>query len=263
MTEVKVPGATLHYQVQGEGPVLLIVMGGGGDADAAAGITDHLSARYTVLTYDRRGLSRSTIDDPGEPMSIEQHRDDAHRVLAAVTAEPAFVLGFSLGSLITLDLVATHPEQVRLLVAHEPPVPSLLPESERAEVQRFQRMLEGGMRGPEWTEAMRVVAVDHTDLEEGVTLPQPGPHHLANAAFFRENDAPAAHRYRLDLDALKAVSDRIVAAGGEKSRAAFPHRSTRVLADRLGIEFVEFPGDHAGFATRPRAFAERLAEVLS
>jgi pimeloyl-ACP methyl ester carboxylesterase len=262
MTHTKVPGATLHYQVQGEGPVLLIVMGGGGDADAASGITDHLSSRYTVVTYDRRGLSRSTIDDPGEPMSIEQHSDDAHHVLAAVTAEPAFVLGFSLGSLIALDLVARHPEQVRLLVAHEPPVPSLLPESERAEVQRFQRLLESGSRGPEWTEAMRVVAVDHTDLEEGVTLPEPSPRHLANTTFFRDHDAPATHRYRLDLAALKAVQDRILIAGGEKSRAAFPHRSSRALADRLGTEFVEFPGDHAGFATRPRAFAHRLTEFL-
>jgi pimeloyl-ACP methyl ester carboxylesterase len=262
MTHLNVPGASLHYQTQGKGPVLLVIMGGGGDADAASGITEHLSSSFTVVTYDRRGLSRSTIDDPTQPRSIEQHSDDAHHVLAAVTAEPAFVLGFSLGSLIALDMVAKHPTKVRLLVAHEPPVPSLLPESELAEVQRFQRMLESGVRGPEWTEAMRVVAVDHTDLEEGVTLPEPSPHHLANATFFRDHDAPAAHRYRLDMDALKTVSDRIVAAGGEKSRDAFPHRSTRALADQLGIEFAEFPGDHAGFATRPRAFAARLAEIF-
>src|SRR5262245_27172400 len=102
MTYLNVSGATLHYQVQGEGPVLLIVMGGAGDADAAAGIAERLSAHYTVVTYDRRGLSRSTLNDPGEPMSIQQHSADAHHVLAAVTAEPAFVLGFSLGSLIAL-----------------------------------------------------------------------------------------------------------------------------------------------------------------
>jgi pimeloyl-ACP methyl ester carboxylesterase len=263
MTRLEVPGATLHYQVQGQGPVLLVIMGGGGDADAASGITEHLSPHYTVLTYDRRGLSRSTLEDPSASMSIEQHSDDAHRVLATVTSEPAFVLGFSIGSLIALDMVARHPGQVRLLVAHEPPVPSLLSDTERAEAQRFQRVLEGGMRGPEWTEAMRAIAVDHTDVEEGVTLPAPAPQHLTNATFFRERDAPAAHRYRLDLDALKTVSDRIIAAGGSKSREAFPHRSTRALAERLGIEFVEFPGDHAGFATRPRGFAARLTEILT
>jgi pimeloyl-ACP methyl ester carboxylesterase len=180
-----------------------------------------------------------------------------------VTSDPAFVLGFSLGSLIALDLVARHPAQVRTLVAHEPPLPSLLPEAERAEARRFQRMLESGPGGPEWTELMRVIAVDHTDVEDDVTMPAPGPRQLANATFFREHDAPAAHRYRPDLAALKAVSDRIIAAGGEKSREAFPCRSTRALADRLGTAFVEFPGDHAGFATRPRAFAGRLTEVLA
>lgn len=263
MTTLKVPGATLHYQVQGDGPVLLIVMGGSGDADAASGIVGHLASRYRVVTYDRRGLSRSTLDEPSEPMSIEQHSDDARSVLAAVTSEPAFVFGSSLGALIALDLVARHPEHVRLLVAHEPPVPALLPEAERAEAKRFQRIMENGPGSPEWTELMRVIAVDHTDVEDGVTIPRPGPRHLANATFFRERDAPVAHRYQLDLDALKTVADRIVAAGGEKSRAAFPHRSTRVLADRLGTTFVEFPGDHTGYTTRPRAFAERLTQVLS
>jgi pimeloyl-ACP methyl ester carboxylesterase len=263
MTTLKVSGATLHYQVQGRGPVLLIIMGGSGDADAASGIVGHLSSRYTVVTYDRRGLSRSVLDDPGEPMSVEQHSEDAHRVLAAVTSEPAFVLGSSLGALIALDLVARHPGQVRLLVAHEPPMPALLPEAERAEAKRFQRILESGPAGPEWTELMRVIAVDHADVEEGVTIPAPSPQQRTNAAFFREHDAPVAHRYQHDLDALKTVSDRIIAAGGEKSRDAFPHRSTRALADRLGTAFVEFPGDHAGFATRPRAFADRLAQVLT
>ncbi|GAB3881076.1 alpha/beta hydrolase [Kibdelosporangium lantanae] len=263
MTTLKVPGATLYYQVQGHGPVLLILMGGSGDADAASGLAGHLASHYTVVTYDRRGLSRSTLDDPDEPMSIERHSEDALCVLSAVTSEPAYVLGSSLGALIALDLVARHPDRVRLLVAHEPPVPALLPADERAEAKRFQRIMEAGPTSPGWTELMRVIAVDHSDVEDGVTIPRPGPQHLANADFFRQHDAPVAHRHEHDMEALAAVADRIVTAGGEKSRDAFPHRSTRALAERLGSAFVEFPGDHAGFATRPRAFADRLVNVLA
>src|SRR5581483_11438486 len=131
-----VPGATLHYKVQGHGPLLLILQGGDGDADAsnllAAGLTDH----FTVCTYDRRGLSRSPIDDPSARVEPTTHSDDAALLLAAVTDQPAFVFGTSLGALLGLDLLSRHPDQVRLLVAHEPPVTELLAEPERSEAQR-------------------------------------------------------------------------------------------------------------------------------
>src|SRR5262249_25567811 len=79
--------------------------------------------RYSVIIYDRRGLSRSTLDDPQEEQRVETHSDDAHRLLAVLASdyEPAYVLGSSGGAIIGLDLVARHPEQVHTLIAHEPP----------------------------------------------------------------------------------------------------------------------------------------------
>jgi pimeloyl-ACP methyl ester carboxylesterase len=60
---LRVPGAALHYQMRGSGSVLLIVMGGGGDADAGRGIAVRLAERFTVVTYDRR-------DCPAAPSPI-------------------------------------------------------------------------------------------------------------------------------------------------------------------------------------------------
>lgn len=259
---LRVPDATLYYQTQGAGPVLLIVMGGGGDADAADGLARHLADGYTVVTYDRRGLSRSRLDDPDQHPTIPVHSDDAHRLLEAVTTQPAFVLGTSLGALIALDLTTRHPDQVRLLVAHEPPARHLLPEAGQAQAERIQQLIEQGSRGREWTQVMHHIAVDHNDREPGVEVPSPSAQTIANSEFFRTRDAVAAHRYQLDIDRLRPAATRIVAAGGEKSRDAFPHRCARALADRLGTRFVEFPGDHAGFATRPKAFAATLASIL-
>jgi pimeloyl-ACP methyl ester carboxylesterase len=224
--------------------------------------TEHLAAHYTVVTYDRRGLSRSVIEDPGKAMSIATHSEDVHHLLNALTTEPAFVFGTSIGALIGLDLLARYPRQVRLLIAHEPPAAQVLPEDEWVEARRIQRMIEQGSRGREWKEAMRKIAVDHSDREPGVEIPAPADQARANAAFFRANDAPAAHRYELDLDALRAASDRLVTAGGEKSRPAFPYRCAAALAAAVGIEFFELPGDHAGYATRPASFAAALAAVL-
>jgi hypothetical protein len=54
-----VPGATLHDEVRGDGPVLLMICGGVYDAAGYAGLADQLADRCTVVTYDRRGNSRS------------------------------------------------------------------------------------------------------------------------------------------------------------------------------------------------------------
>ncbi|GII80912.1 hypothetical protein Sru01_58940 [Sphaerisporangium rufum] len=126
-----VSGATLHYEVRGSGPVLLLICGGVYDAAGYAGLAERLADRYTVVTYDRRGNSRSPLAGPPEPQPVETHGDDAARVLAAagVTPDaPARVFGNSSGAIIGLELAARRPELVRVLVAHEPPLFGLLPE---------------------------------------------------------------------------------------------------------------------------------------
>lgn len=126
---LKVPGASLYYEVRGAGPVLLLIPGGPTDATVFDDIAPRLSHRYTVVTYDPRGLSRSTLDVlPEDQQLIKTMADDAHRLLAAVGNEPAFVFGNSGGALIGLELVTRHRQQVRTLVAHEPPAAALLPD---------------------------------------------------------------------------------------------------------------------------------------
>ena len=121
-----VPGATLYYEVRGAGPTLLLICGGVYDAAGYAGLAQRLADRYTVVTYDRRGNSRSPLTGPPAPQQVEEHAEDARRILAAVGAESALVFGNSSGASIGLELVARHPELVRVLVAHEPPVFDLL-----------------------------------------------------------------------------------------------------------------------------------------
>ena len=114
---LEVPGATLHYEVRGAGPVLLLIPGGPADAGAFAPITGELSDRYRVVTYDPRGLSRSPFDGESEDTTVGTFADDAHRLLAALGTEPAYVLGSSGGALVGLELVSRHQDQVRAMVA--------------------------------------------------------------------------------------------------------------------------------------------------
>src|ERR1700753_2718285 len=140
MTEPKthtldVPGAVLTYDVRGhEGstePTLLIV----GSPMGARGFTTlagHFEDR-TVVTYDPRGAERSSQrDDRTAEISPDEHADDLHRLIDTLGAGPVDILASSGGAVNALALVARHPEQVRTLVAHEPPASQELPDREVA-----------------------------------------------------------------------------------------------------------------------------------
>ena len=263
--DLAVPGATLHYKVRGNGPLLLLLQGGDGDADGADALAGHLAEDYTVLSYDRRGLSRSPVSDPAAPVSMSTHSEDASRLLAVVASEPALVFGASLGAVLGLDLISRHPGQVRLLVAHEPPITGLLPEPGRSQAIREQEAVEELYRREGVAAAMRkfvaVAGIRFDDREPDVAIPQPRPERIANLEVFLAHDAPAVHRYQLDLPALHQAAARIVPAAGASTQT-FPRRCAQALADELGRPLAEFPGDHSGFMLRPRAFAVRLHEIL-
>lgn len=266
-----VPGASLFHKVRGAGPVLLILQGGADDADGSHVLAEELAERYTVVTHDRRGLSRSVRDDLQAPMSVRTHSDDASHLLTAMTDRPAFVFGSSFGAVIGLDLAATHPDQVRVLVAHEATVAGLLADPERSELEAAQRAVEetferDGLKpavqriraitgGAPGGGRRRRVAGEPSASARTAT-------HLANLRFFFGHDIQAAHRYELDVGALRAVTTRIVPAAGRTSRDALPHRCAEALAWLLGRELVEFPGDHTGYVRQPRRFARALDTVL-
>jgi pimeloyl-ACP methyl ester carboxylesterase len=173
-------------------------------------------------------------------------------------------LSYTEGALLGLDLVARHPEQVRTLIAHEPPAPDLLPE--RAQAVQSQVEMEETYRREGVAGAMRKMMasslMNFEDREPDLELPQPTSQRAANLEFFLAHDAAAVRLYRLDMAALKAAATRIVPAAGLSSRENWTHHCAGVLAERLGAEFVEFPGGHNGYVLRPRAFAAKLREVL-
>ncbi len=130
---LKAPGATLTYDVRPGGsadaPPLMLI----GSPMGAAGfgtLASHFPDR-TIVTYDPRGAERSIKDDPSTESNPEQHADDLHRIIQEVGG-PVDLFASSGGAVNALALVAKHPEDVRTLVAHEPPLATVLPDSENA-----------------------------------------------------------------------------------------------------------------------------------
>ncbi|MFE2140803.1 alpha/beta fold hydrolase [Streptomyces sp. NPDC059456] len=286
---LRADGATLHYEVRGRGPLLLLVPGGSGGAASFDGVADDLAAEYTVATYDPRGMSRSTLDDPGAGQCVAEHADDALRILDLLSpAQPALVFGSSSGAIAAVHLLATRPERVRRLVAHEPPLVEVLPDApvHRALLARVQETFRTRGLMPAMAEfAAGLKAEDGEDTpaaapaptaattpadtpapRAGVELP-PGAaaraeRTMANLPYFVERIVPAFMGHAPDVDRLAAVSDRLVLAGGRDSRGELPYRPAAFLAERLGLDLVHFPGGHTGLTTHPGEFAVTLREAL-
>ena len=260
---VKAPGACLFCQARGSGPVLMMLSGGAAGAGGFDTLAPHLAAHYTVITYDRRGLARSPLDDPGKDpaITIATHSEDVHRILTTLGAAPAMVFGSSIGALIGLDLLIRHPGDVRMLIAHEPPTGSPPTGDDKPAVSLTGIYQQTGN-------------ADAALRQFGASLTPKGLLPLApdrragdqararNSEFFITNDAPAVQRYELDLDALKKLTSQLIVGGGRDGRDFPPYASASGLAERLGISLREFPGHHAGYAIHPAEFARTLHDIL-
>ncbi|MFB9833706.1 alpha/beta fold hydrolase [Actinoallomurus acaciae] len=263
-----VPGATLHYEVTGTGPVLLISPSGHNGSRQGVDLARHLADAYTVVTYDRRGLARSSVGDPRRPVTMAAHTDDAHRLLAAVTDEPAFMLGCSFGAVIGLRLAAEHPERLATLVAHEPVAPALLPGAERArheeELDVLRRLLREKGMAAALAEIARVLGIDPArETEPGLTPHPMTPERAADFRYFVEHDFGAVLADTFDPRAALETGVRVVPAVGRTTPGTvFDRRCAEELAKALGAEPAEFPGGHNGDLSHPRAYAARLREVL-
>ncbi|MDP8901954.1 MAG: alpha/beta hydrolase [Actinomycetota bacterium] len=263
---LEVPGATLHYEVRGDGPVLLLIPGGPADAGVFAAIRGELSDRYTVVTYDPRGLSRSPFDGEPQDTTVGTFADDAHRLLAALGTEPAYVLGSSGGALVGLELVSRHPEQVREMVVHEPPLTRLLDDAD--EHARFAREVHDTYLSEGIGPAMgKFLASAGLDQDPPQPPAGPTPEMAEAMARMQKNfDFFLGHMwlpfggYAPDISRLRSAP--VTVTVGAASEGQLAYRAALALAEQLGKQPVVFPGGHGGFSSHPGAFARRLDEML-
>ena len=275
------PGATLTYDVRGGGSgddaVLFLI----GSPMAAAGfgsLAGHFTDR-TVMTYDPRGSERSEMTDSASPITPDTHADDLHRLIQELSSGPVDLFASSGGAVNALALVAKHPEDVRTLVAHEPPLASILPDREAA--MAACRAINETYQRSGWGAGMAhfIAIVSHKGPVTDEVASQPGP----DPAMFgmpAEDDGARTDpmlsqtiitttHYEPDFDALRTASTRIMMAAGAGSDGTMASRGAFAAGERLGTEPVIFPSDHGGFlggeygqTGEPDAFAAKLREVL-
>ncbi|MFI9010865.1 alpha/beta fold hydrolase [Actinosynnema sp. NPDC053489] len=261
---LRVPDALLHYEVRGDGP-LLVLVGAPMDARAFEPLADLLAVDHTVLTTDPRGINRSAVDDPDRDATPELRADDLARLVRHVDAGPAAVLGSSGGAVSALALAQAHLDLAHTVIAHEPPLDQLVPD--RADLlRRTDEMVatyRTGDRLGAWRQFLAIANIRMPDeVVEQVFGGDPGPQGLADERFQYEHMLRPTVRWVPDLDALRSASTRLVVGIGEDSGGELCERTSEALAEGLGVEPTRFPGGHVGFADDPRRFGARLREVL-
>lgn len=279
-TTVAAQGAVLTYDVHEPDPPSdrrpLFIFGSPMGASGLEQLVNQFGDR-TVITYDPRGMERSTRE-PGSELTVEVHADDYHRVVAATGLGPVDAFASSGGGMCALHWIVAHPEDVRTLVSHEPPLVALLEDRELAIkvnddiVDTYQR--EG--YGPAMAKFIQLVMHNGLLTDDYLDRPAPDP---AQFGLPTEDDGSrddllltgnlAMPPFEPDAQALRASPVRLIPAIGARGQGGLARRGGEALAKLLGGEPVIFPGDHGGFAANewsphndPAAFAATLRELL-
>jgi pimeloyl-ACP methyl ester carboxylesterase len=275
--------ADIAYDVRGPLPAAdgrppLFMIGQPMDASGFATLASHFPDR-TVVTYDPRGLGRSTRKDGRVDNVPTVQAEDVHGVIEALGAGPVEMFASSGGAVTALALVAAHPDDLVTLVAHEPPLIPVLPDAEAAE--RAQAGFRDAYEAKGWGAGMAAFMAmtswrgEFTDEYFARPAADPAQFGMPTDDDGSRDDPLLSDRsvavsdYRPDVDALAAAPTRIVIAVGEESEGTFTGRTSVATAELLGQQAIVFPSHHGGFlggefgyAGQPEAFARKLREVL-
>ena len=281
---LRIRGVDLVYDVRGplptrDGTPPLLMIGQPMDASGFAALASHFPDR-TVVTYDPRGIGRSTRSDGRVDHDPVVQAEDLHQLIAELGSGPVEMFASSGGAVTALALVVAHPEDLRVLVAHEPPILGVLPDRDAAE-RAMGRVLAAYQAGGPGAGMAAFIAMtswpgEFTEEYFARPLPEPAQYGMPAEDSGDQDDpllsgrSAAVTAYLPNLAALEASPTRIVIAVGEESAELLTARSAAVIAERLHQVPTIFPSHHGGFvggdhpfAGKPEAFARRLRAVLS
>jgi pimeloyl-ACP methyl ester carboxylesterase len=282
-----VPGGSVYYERRGSGPLLLVI-GQPMTSGAFGPLADLLAEDHTVVTYDPHGVGESTVDDPSLAVTPEIEADDLAHIVDAIGDGKADVFGTSGAAVAGLALVANYPEKVGTLIAHEPPVPDLLPDAPhvRKVVDDVEDTYRAYGTGAAWGKFASLVMHSGPVSEDGVPPvawpppgaegqdaegaegaaempPEPTAKQRADDELFFLRMLKPFTRYQPAIDVLRTAGPRVVVAVGGTSHDEIPSRSAEALAEQLGTSAAVFPGGHAGFLDDPAGFAANIRQVLA
>ena len=264
MPSVRARDIDIHYELEGEGPRVLNISGTGGDLRRKPALASVLGGAFTTLSYDQRGLGRTSI--PDGPYSMAGYAADAAALLDALGWERCMVMGTSFGGMVAQEFAVTHPGRVGKLVlnctssggAGKPSYPlhelqDLDPETRI----RTQVRLSDTRVTPEWERehAAELEALLDQRREAAATGADE-PRRELGARLQLE-----ARIHHDVYDRLPALTMPVLVCAGAYDGIAPPENSRAIAARLPDARYEEFEGGHGFLWQDPRA-AERITAFL-
>jgi pimeloyl-ACP methyl ester carboxylesterase len=257
---VRANGAELYYEARGDGPPLLLVAGGLADAGQFAALGEALAEQHRVITYDRRGNSRSLAPAGWTTTTVDEQADDAAALLEALGIPTASVYGHSIGAPIALDLALRRPEIVDTVILHDPAMMSVLADP-GAVLAMVGPLVEEAMQvgGP----AAAADAFYRFAVGGALDALEPATYERmkADGAVLFGVEFQTLSGWRIDEEALGRTRVPVLVLAGVESPPFF-REAADWLVGRLGGAVEQVPGGHGAPFDHPADLAAQVARFI-
>lgn len=262
-----VGNAELFCRRQGSGPGILLIHGVACDCDYFSGAAEILAEHYTVISYDRRGYSRSRVQNAPrgtreeEQYSLRVQAEDAAAVIRASGLTEAFVVGCSAGGVVAAELAVLHPELVSGLFLHEPALRGAERVRDRLEI--LTEKLHAARENNRMIRALRafIDAMGAVDRRAPGRPLQSQARDVENLRIFVRYEMESF--FEADLSLLEQVRLPVWIGAGEHDRDGVFHQAAEEIAERLKLPLIFVPGCHNFPSDLPREFAVTVSGVIT
>lgn len=245
----------IAYDIQGKGPVVVLITGANLDRRMWARETEWLAPAHTVVRYDLRAHGQSSV-----PKAAFSHVGDLFELVDELEIRKATLIGLSAGATTALDAVLQAPDRFDRMVLAGPAISGYVPK----EMPAFFGDLMVALKAADYKKASDVL------LATPIFAAPPESQALVRQ-MVTENDRlwtvprelmkPPA---RPAVDQLENVKVPTLVLVGEKDVAA-SHEQAQLLAKRVpGARLIVVPGGgHLLNLTSPNEFKAAVAGFLA
>lgn len=272
MNTIDLPGAKLRYYQVGQGPILILIPGANGTGDIFLPLAERLKEHFTVVAIDRRDygnseLTQSLPEEASNPNSEYRVKRDAHDVAALaqqLSEEPVYVLGSSSGAIVAMHVLKEHPEVVKEIAFHEPPINTFLPDSDYWKEKNDEivkiALNEGLQQAMQvFGKTLNIAPLDAKSMSQPVSEnDEDQKAQYERMMFWVEYEIRQYTHSNIIIADLAHYKDKVVLFNGTDSKGSFPQDVNFYINEQTDIKLLDIPGGHLGYVQKPDGFAEVL-----
>lgn len=275
MHTLDLPGAKLRYYKVGQGPVLILIPGANGTGDIFLPLAERLKEYFTIVTIDRRDYGKSELtkslpeeaNKPDSEYRVKRDAQDVATLAQQLSDGPVYVLGSSSGAIVAMHVLKEHPEVVKEIAFHEPPINTFLPDSDYWKEKNDEivsiALNEGLQQAMQvFGKTLNIAPLDAKSMSQPVSENDEDKKEQYNSMmFWIEYEIRQYTHSDIKLSDLIQYKDKIVLFNGTDSKGSFPQDVNFYINEQTDINLLDIPGGHLGYVQKPDGFAEVLLNI--